>query len=75
VLCPKLEELRVRQDDVGRDLDLEGGSTVIKAKLGTLEAIWTAEDELERVGYQATFYETRESVGEIRLGKKHHSLG
>jgi len=42
-----LEELRVRQGDVGRDLDLEDGSIVIKSKLGTLEAIWTAEDELE----------------------------
>ena len=54
----RLEELRVRQDDVGRDLDLEDGSTVINAKIGRVEAIWTVEDGVGRPSYSATFYET-----------------
>jgi len=54
----RLEELRVRQDDVIRSLDLEDGSTAIDAKLGSIEAVWTVEDGVERPGYSATFYET-----------------
>lgn len=54
----RLEELRVRQDNVVRSLDLEDGSAIINAKLGTIEAIWTAEEGLERVSYQGAFYET-----------------
>ena len=54
----RLEELRVRQDNVVRSLDLEDESAIINAKLGTIEANWTAEEGLERVSYQAAFYET-----------------
>ena len=54
----RVEELRVRQDDVARELDLEDGSTAIDAKLGSIEAVWTVEDGVERPGYSATFYET-----------------
>jgi hypothetical protein len=54
----RLEELRVRQDDVIRSLDLEDSSTAIDAKLGSIEAVWTVEDGVERPGYSATFYET-----------------
>jgi hypothetical protein len=54
----RLEELRVRQDNVVRSLDLEDGSAIINAKLGTIEANWMAEEGLERVSYQAAFYET-----------------
>ena len=54
----RLEELRVRQDDVARALNLEDDSAVINAKLGSVEATWTIEDGLDRPGYQLTFYET-----------------
>jgi hypothetical protein len=54
----RLEELRVRADDVARDLDLEDGSAVINAKLGSVEAIWTLDEGLERPTYSATFHET-----------------
>jgi hypothetical protein len=54
----RLEELRRRVDDVARALDLEDGSATINAKLGTIEATWTAEDRLDVVAYTATFYET-----------------
>ncbi len=54
----RLEELRKRADDVARLLDLEDGSAVINAKLGSLEALWDAERGLTRVAYSATFYET-----------------
>jgi len=54
----RLDELRVRADDVARDLDLEDGSATINAKLGTIEATWTAEDGVERPSYSVTFYET-----------------
>jgi len=54
----RLEELRVRADDVARDLDLEDGSAVINAKLGSVEAIWTLDEGLERPMYSATFHET-----------------
>ena len=54
----RLEELRVRQDDVARSLDLEDSSTVINAKIGRVEAIWTVEDGVGRPSYSATFYET-----------------
>jgi len=54
----RLEELRVRQDDVSRALDLEDGSASINAKLGTVEAIWDVERGVDRVAFQAAFYET-----------------
>jgi hypothetical protein len=54
----RLEELRVRQDNVVRSLDLEDGSAIINAKLGAIEANRMAEEGLERVSYQAAFYET-----------------
>ena len=54
----RLEELRVRQDDVARSLDLEDGSIVINVKLGPVEATWTVEEGVERPMYSATFYET-----------------
>jgi hypothetical protein len=54
----RLEEMRIRADDVARSLDLEDASATINAKLGTLEAAWNVEDGLKRVAYQATFYET-----------------
>ena len=54
----RLEELRVRADDITRSLELEDGSTVINAKLGSVEAVWTVEDGLERPSYSVTFYET-----------------
>jgi len=55
----RLEELRVRQDDVSRVLDLEDGSASINAKLGTVEATWDVERGVGRVAFQAAFYETR----------------
>jgi hypothetical protein len=54
----RLEELRVRADDVARALDLEGGSATITAKLGPVEATWTVEEGVERPTYSATFFET-----------------
>jgi hypothetical protein len=54
----RLEELRVRQDDVARELDLEDGSASITAKLGPVEATWTVEEGVERPMYSAVFYET-----------------
>ncbi len=54
----RLEELRIRADDIARSLDLEDGSTAINAKLGTVEAVWTVEDGVDKPGYSATFYET-----------------
>ena len=54
----RLEELRVRQDDVIRSLDLEDGSTAIDAKLGSIEAVWTVEEGVDRPSYSVTFYET-----------------
>jgi hypothetical protein len=54
----RLEELRVRADDVARSLDLENGSETIAAKLGLVEATWTVEEGVERPMYSATFYET-----------------
>lgn len=54
----RLEEMRVRADDTARALDFEDGSEQINAKLATVEATWTVERGLERVGYQVTFYET-----------------
>jgi hypothetical protein len=54
----RLEELRVRADDVARSLDLEDGSGTITAKLGPVEATWTVEEGVERLMYSATFYET-----------------
>jgi len=54
----RLEELRVRADDTARSLDLEDGSTAINAKLGTIDAVWTVEDGVDKPGYSATFYET-----------------
>jgi hypothetical protein len=54
----RLEELRIRQDNVARALDLEDGSSVINAKLGSVEATWTVEDGVDRPNYSVTFYET-----------------
>ena len=54
----RLEELRIRQDDVSRALDLEDGSASINAKLGTVEATWDVERGVDRVAFQAAFYET-----------------
>jgi hypothetical protein len=54
----RLEELRVRADDVARSLDLEDGSPTVNAKLGTVEAQWYVQSGLDRVSYSATFYET-----------------
>ena len=53
-----LEALRVRADDVARALDLQDGSGLINAKLGTVEVTWTAENGLGQPAYSATFYET-----------------
>jgi len=47
-----------RQDDVARSMNLKDTSVIINARLGMLEAVWTAEEGLERVGYEVTFYET-----------------
>ncbi len=54
----RLEELRVRADDVARDLDLDDGSAAMNAKLGPVEAVWTVEEGLDRPSYAVTFYET-----------------
>jgi len=54
----RLEEIRARADDTARALDLEDGSAVINAKLGTVVASWTVEDGLEQPAYSAAFYET-----------------
>jgi len=54
----RLEEIRVRADDTARPLDLEDGSIAINAKLGSVEAVWTVEEGVERPSYSATFYET-----------------
>ena len=54
----RLEELRVRQDDVSRALDLEDGSARINAKLGAVEATWDVERGVDRVAFQAAFYKT-----------------
>jgi hypothetical protein len=54
----RLEELRVRADDVARVLDLEDGSANITAKLGPVEATWTVEEGVGRPMYSATFFET-----------------
>jgi hypothetical protein len=54
----RLEELRVRADDIARSLDLEDGSASINAKLGPVEATWTVEEGVERPMISATFYET-----------------
>ena len=54
----RLEELRVRQDDVARVLDLEDGFASINAKLGAVEATWDVERGVDRVAFQAAFYET-----------------
>lgn len=54
----RLEELRVRADDEARALDLEDGSAMINAKLGTIRASWKAETGVDRVAYQLDFYET-----------------
>jgi len=43
---------------MARALDLEDGSAVINAKLGTVVVFWTVEDGLERPTDSATFYET-----------------
>jgi hypothetical protein len=53
-----LEALRVRADDIARALDLQDGSALINAKLGTIEMTWMVERGLTRPSYQATFYET-----------------
>ena len=55
----RVEELRRRADDVARSLDLEDGSAVINAKLGTIEITWTVDRGLTKPSYHATFYETR----------------
>jgi len=39
-------------------MNLKDSSVIINAKLGTLDAVWTAEEGLERVRYEVTFYET-----------------
>jgi hypothetical protein len=54
----RLEELRVRQDDMSRALDLEDGSASINAKLGTVEATWVVKRGVDRVAFQAAIYET-----------------
>jgi hypothetical protein len=54
----RIEELRRRADDVARSLDLEDGSAVINAKLGTIEITWTVDRGLTQPSYQATFFET-----------------
>ena len=54
----RIEELRRRADDVARPLDLQDGSTLINAKLGTIETTWTVQRGLTKPSYQATFYET-----------------
>jgi len=54
----RLEELRRRADDVARSLDLDDGSAVINAKLGTIEMTWKVERGLTQPSYQATFFET-----------------
>ena len=54
----RLEELRRRADDIARSLNLEDGTAMINAKLGTIEMTWTVERGLTRPSYHATFYET-----------------
>ena len=54
----RLEELRIRADDIARSLDLEDGSATIIAKLGPVDATWTVEEGVERPMYSAAFYET-----------------
>jgi hypothetical protein len=43
---------------VARELDLEDRSASINAKLGTVEATWDVERGVDRVAFQAAFYET-----------------
>lgn len=54
----RIEELRVRQDNVARDLDLEDGSAIINAKLGDPEYSWNVEDGLDIAAYRVVFHET-----------------
>lgn len=54
----RIEELRVRADDIARDLDLEKGSATINAKLRTVEVTWTAERGADRAAYRAVLHET-----------------
>jgi len=54
----RLEELRIRADDVARALDLEDGSETINAKQGMIEAMWTTETGVSRVTYGVTYHET-----------------
>jgi hypothetical protein len=49
---------RSRADDEARALDLEDGSAMINAKLGTIRASWKAETGVDHVAYQLDFYET-----------------
>jgi hypothetical protein len=54
----RLEELRIRADDVATALDLEDGSETINAKQGMVEAMWTTETGVSRVTYGVTYHET-----------------
>jgi len=54
----RLREITGMADDTARVLDLEDGSAMINAKLGTVEATWTVERGIDCVSYHATFYET-----------------
>lgn len=54
----RVEEMRIRADDKARMLDLEDGSAIINAKLGTVEAQWYVQKGLDTVSYSTTFYET-----------------
>ena len=54
----RLEEIRARADDTARPLDLEDGCSTMNAKLGSVEAVWTVEEGVDRPSYSVTFYET-----------------
>ena len=54
----RIEEMRVRADNVARALDLEDGSATINAKLGPVVATWTVEEGVDRPFYELTFFET-----------------
>lgn len=54
----RIEELRVRINDLAGSLNLEDGSDVVTAKLCGVDVSWTVEEGVGRPTYSATFFET-----------------